>query len=295
MKILNKDIIFAFSKDNKSAEKVSPGTEVVFETYDCFCNQLRTPEDKMEVLDWNGINPATGPVFVEGAEPGDLLKVEIKSIELNKKGTAVAGKDMGVLGSILDGVSTKIIDIDGDCAVFNDQIRIPLRKMIGVIGVASSGEPVNTGTPGSHGGNMDNTMIAEGATLYLPVSAPGALFGLGDVHAVMGDGEIGVSGLEIPADITVVFEVIKNKHFENPMLENEKQWSYIASAETLDAAAEAATEGMFRFLKERMDIEPNEVAMLMSLAGNLEVCQVVDPMKTMRFVIDKSIVGNLEI
>lgn len=295
MKISSKDVIYAFSPDNKPAATVAPGSELIFETFDCFCNQLRSPEDKMEALDWDRINPATGPVFVEGAEPGDLLKVKIKSIELDEKGTVVAGADMGVLAKELQGVLTKIVKIDGNVAVFTDKIKIPLRKMIGVIGVAPEGGSINTGTPGHHGGNMDNTMVTEGATIYLPVRAPGALFGLGDVHATMGDGEIGVSGLEIPAKVTVLVDLVKGKATKYPMLENADKWSVIASCESLDQAAEEATMEMFEFLNERMDLEPNEVAMLMSLSGNLEVCQVVDPLKTMRFVVDKSIVGELSI
>lgn len=295
MKISSKDVIYAFSPDNKAAATVAPGSELTFETFDCFCNQLRSPEDKMEALDWDRINPATGPVFIEGAEAGDLLKVQIKSIELDEKGTVVAGEGMGVLAKELQGVSTKIVKIDGDFASFTDKIKIPLRKMIGVIGVAPDGTSINTGTPGCHGGNMDNTMVTEGATVYLPVSAPGALLGLGDVHATMGDGEIGVSGLEIPAKVTVVVDLIKGKATKYPMLENANTWSVIASCENLDQAAEEATIEMFGFLNARMDLAPNEVTMLMSLAGNLEVCQVVDPLKTMRFVVDKSIVGELSI
>ncbi len=291
--ISNNYVIYAFSSENEPAATVAPGSELVFKTFDCFCNQLRSESDRMEALDWDRINPATGPVFIEGAEVGDMLKVEIKAIDLNEKGTVVAGEGMGVLADCLQGVSTKIVPVDGDMANFTDDIKIPLRKMVGVIGVAPAEGAVNTGTPGMHGGNMDNTMVAPGATLYLPVNTPGALFGLGDVHAAMGDGEIGVSGLEIPAKVTVVTDLVKGKATKHPMLENDKKWSVIASAETLDEAAKEATLQMHEFLSKRMSMEPNEVAMLMSLAGNLEVCQVVDPLKTMRFVIDKAVVGEI--
>ena len=161
--------------------------------------------------------------------------------------------------------------------------------MIGVIGVAPKEEPVNTGTPGRHGGNMDNKMVTEGATLYFPVEAEGALFGVGDAHAVMGDGEIGVSGLEVPAKITLSFDVIKNQTIPMPMLENEESWSVIASEETVDEAIQSGTRAMFDFLKSKLDLKDHETAMLMSLTGNLEICQVVDPLKTVRFVMPKSI------
>jgi amidase len=153
----------------------------------------------MAALDWDRINPATGPVYIKDAEPGDVLKVTINRIELDEKGTVVSGEELGLLGGILKDVYTKIVPIRGGKAVFDGRTEIPVRPMIGVIGVAPAEGEINTGTPGRHGGNMDNTMVGEGASLYFNVEVPGALFACGDAHAVMGDGEIGESGLEIPA------------------------------------------------------------------------------------------------
>ena len=166
--------------------------------------------------------------------------------------------------------------------------------MIGVIGVApAGGASINNGTPGHHGGNMDNKMVTEGAVLYFPVAAEGAGFALGDVHAVMGDGEIGVTGLEIPADVTVKLEVIKGRCLRDPVLENEAVWSVIVSRDTLDEAASDATEALFDFLKERIPMEEQDIVMLMSLAAQLQICQIVDPLKTVRFVIPKKYVGEI--
>ena len=293
MKVTTDQIIYKFAKENDSAVTVSSGTTLEIETYDCFSNQLRTEEDQMETLDWDRINPATGPIFVEGAEAGDLLKVTIHSIELDSKGTVVAGEELGILGGILKDTQTKIIPIINGKAQFGDGIEIPIQPMIGVIGVAPKAEGINTGTPGAHGGNMDNTMIAAGATLYFNVEVPGALFALGDVHAVMGDGEIGVSGLEIPARIQVTLEVVKGKEIEGPLLENKEFWSVIASAEVIEDAVQGATERMFRFLKARLNLKETEIAMLMSLTGQLQFCQVVDPLKTVRFTMPKKYLSDI--
>ncbi len=295
MKVTTDQIIYKFAKENDSAVTVSSGTTLEIETYDCFSNQLRTEEDQMETLDWDRINPATGPIFVEGAEAGDLLKVTIHSIELDSKGTVVAGEELGILGGILKDTQTKIIPIINGKAQFGDGIEIPIQPMIGVIGVAPKAEGINTGTPGAHGGNMDNTMIAAGATLYFNVEVPGALFALGDVHAVMGDGEIGVSGLEIPARIQVTLEVVKGKEIEGPLLENKEFWSVIASAEVIEDAVQGATERTFRFLKARLDLKETEIAMLMSLTGQLQFCQVVDPLKTVRFTMPKKYLGDIKV
>jgi len=205
------------------------------------------------------------------------------------------GEELGILGGILKDTHTKIIQIHDGKAVFGHGVEIPVCPMIGVIGVAPKDEEINTGTPGSHGGNMDNTMIGEGATLYFNVEVPGALFALGDVHAVMGDGEIGVSGLEIPAKIDVELEVIKGKSVKSPMLENKEYWSVIESAEDIEDAVQHVTENMFYFLSERVGFDDAEIAMLMSLVGQLQFCQVVDPLKTVRFTMPKQYVGELKI
>ncbi len=295
MKVTTDQIIYSFSAGNNPVLKVPGGTTLEIDTYDCFSNQLRTAEDKMESLDWDRINPATGPVFVEGAEPGDLLKVTINKIEIDEKGTVVSGEGFGILAGSLKDIYTKIIPIRDGKAVFSHEIQIPVQPMIGVIGVAPKEGSINTGTPGKHGGNMDNTMVAEGAVLYFNVEAPGALFALGDVHAVMGDGEIGVSGLEIPAKINVTLDVIKGKSVEAPMLENDEFWSVIESAEDLEDAVQGATEKMFRFLTGKLELMDGEITMLMSLAGQLQFCQVVDPLKTVRFTMPKKYLGDIHL
>lgn len=286
--------IYNFSDQNEPVLTVSSGATILIETLDCFANQLRSPEDKMETLDWDRTNPATGPIFVQGAEPGDTLKVTIDKIDLNEKGTVVCGEDMGMLGHLLKGSHTKIVDVSDGIAHFGKGIDIPFNPMIGVIGVApETGQVINTGTPGHHGGNMDNKMVTEGAILYFPVAVPGALFAMGDLHAAMGDGEIGVSGLEIPAEVTVTLEVIKEKAQTEPVLEDNEYWSVIISRETLDQAAADATETMFLFLKERLAWDDPDITMLMSLAGQLQFCQVVDPLKTVRFVVPKQYLGEI--
>ena len=279
--------IYSFSKDNKPVLNIKSGDEVLIETMDCFSNQIQTKEDRLETMDWNRVNPASGPIFIEGAEPYDTLKVTIKKIEINNKVVLSTGENLGVLGGKLKGLSSSIKLIENNEVVFDGKLRLPLNKMIGVIGTAPLEGDINCGTPGSHGGNMDNTMITEGSMLYLPIFIEGALFALGDLHAVMGDGEIGVSGAEAAGKVYVKLEVIKNLKLQNPLLENEKSISTIASAETLDAAVNKAVFDMADILAERINLPYSEIAMLLSLVGQVQVCQVVDPLKTARYVVPK--------
>jgi amidase len=279
--------IYSFSKDHAPVTRVPSGASIEIETYDCFTNQLKTT-DQFQSLDWNQINPATGPIFVEGAEPGDVLAVKIERIELATEGVMAVGPGLGVLGKRLDKYEAKPIPIRAGKAIFNDDFHIPLNPMIGVIGVAPAGEAVSCGTPGDHGGNMDNKLITTGATVYFPVFVPGALFALGDLHAAMGDGEIGVSGIEVPGKVTVTLEVKKGKTIPSPMLENDDSIITIASAETLDEAVSRSVEQMADFLAPQIDLPFSELTMLLSAIGQTQICQVVDPLMTARFVVPKS-------
>lgn len=294
MKLAGDKVIFNFSKDHEPVLRVPKGTTLEIETLDCFSNQLRNAHDTMEKLDWNRVNPATGPVYVEGAEPGDTLKVTIHKIILNEKGTICCLQNEGTLGHMIEGNHIRVVKVDGDTIKYLDKFEIPIQKMVGVIGVAPKDDAINTGTPGQHGGNMDTILIAEGATLYFPVFHSGALFAMGDVHAAMGDGEIGVSGLEIPATVTVTLNVIKGKAPEYPFLENVDNFAVIVSKTTTDEAISVATELMCKFLEPRIDITRPEIIMLMSIVGNVQISQVVDPEKTVRFVFPKKYMKKAE-
>ncbi len=275
--------IFKFSKDNPPALKVPSGAIIDIETMDCFANQLQSEQDTLETLDWERVNPATGPVFVEGAAPGDVLKVSIEKISFGSQGVMATGKDLGALGDMLEGLVSRIIPITDGKAVFDSKLSIPLNPMIGVIGVAPESGELNCGTPGPHGGNMDNRMITEGASLYLPVFVEGALLALGDLHAAMGDGEIGVTGVEIAGSVRVRLEVIKGLRLANPVLENKEYFTTIASASDLESAVKLAVLDMAGILEKRLPLNMAEISMLMSAAGHTQICQVVDPLRTARF------------
>lgn len=286
-KIKSEKHFFSFSSKNTPALSVASGNVVEIETMDCFSNQIQNPSDTVEMIDWSKINPATGPILVEGAEAGDTLKVEILDISVAKKGVMVAGKDEGTLGHLLEGVHTKVIPIKGSVAIFDSKLSIPLNKMIGVIGVAPKAGEVSCGTPGSHGGNMDNLMITTDSTLYLPVFVKGALFGLGDLHAAMGDGEIGVTGVEVAGSVKLRLEVVKNLKISDPILSNGDYFTTIASEKTVDDAIAKATENMAFILKDRIPLDLHEIAMIMSATGQAQICQMVDPLKTARFAMPK--------
>lgn len=285
--------LFSFDKDLEPVLKVPSGETVRIRTKDCFGNQLQGPEDQLSEIDWEAINPATGPIYVEGAVAGGTLKVHIDNIELDAQTSSCTGKDEGVCGDRFSDWATHFCKVEDGKVVWDERLSIPLAPMIGVIGVAPEGEPVNCGTPGKHGGNMDNTAIAAGATLYFPVAVDGALFGCGDMHAVMGDGEVSVSGAEVAGYATVTLTALPELSVPNPLIENETHFGIIVSAESLDKASELAVQQMVDLLASHTNESEADLVMLLSLVADVRVCQMVDPEKTVRFMVPKYVLDAI--
>lgn len=285
--------LFSFDKDLEPVLKVPSGETVRIRTKDCFGNQLQGPEDQLSEIDWEAINPATGPIYVEGAVAGGTLKVHIDNIELDAQTSSCTGKDEGVCGDRFSDWATHFCKVEDGKVVWDERLSIPLAPMIGVIGVAPEGEPVNCGTPGKHGGNMDNTAIAAGATLYFPVAVDGALFGCGDMHAVMGDGEVSVSGAEVAGYATVTLTALPELSVPNPLIENNTHFGIIVSAESLDKASELAVQQMVDLLASRTNESEADLVMLLSLVADVRVCQMVDPEKTVRFMVPKYVLDAI--
>lgn len=292
MKIHSEHVVFAMSKDNKPALKAQSGDKVTFEAMDCFSNTVKTEEDTVSTIDFDAVNPATGPLYVEGADPGDTLKVTIHSIDLTSdQGVMVAAPGLGQFADYIEKEETVICQVNGDTVNIKG-LNVPLNKMVGVIGTAPKDEAVNTGTPGDHGGNLDTTLIAEGATLYLPVNVEGALLAMGDCHVAMGDGEVMGSGVEIPADITVTVDVLKDADFPLPFVENENVVATLASNESMEEATKQALLNMSTFIQTKTELNANQAGMLLSAAGNVKTGQIVNPKYTMRVELAKSILNN---
>lgn len=258
---------------NAPSARCKSGDTVLFETLDCYdCSVTRQGErlkiDRMH-------NPATGPLFVEGAEAGDALKVEI--IKITTRDWGAMGTSFGEFGfKNVQGSdhSMHVYDIK-DGVVKAGGFDIPVDNMIGVIGVAPAGEGVLTVTPGAHGGNMDCRRIREGATIYFPVAAEGALLAMGDLHALMGDGEVFGYGLEVSGEVTVRVTAVKGMKLEQPLLIEGGDAMTVASGETMQEATEKALESMYHLLRQCGQAE-GEAGILMSMVCNVALCQMVN-------------------
>ncbi|HSH36090.1 acetamidase/formamidase family protein [Schnuerera sp.] len=292
MKVISgSKVIYKFTHDMEHVESIIPKEVVKVESNDCFFQQIVREDQVMTEIDYDKLNPATGPIYVEGAEPGDLLKVKILDINVADKGVAAAVPGEGALGDQVNNSTIRIIDIEDGYAIFKG-VKLPIKPMIGVIGVAPAVEDGNwpTETPWKHGGNMDTTDIKKGSTLYFPVNQNGALLALGDCHAVMGDGELCFTGLEIPAEVLLEVDVIKEKTIEWPLVETEEHTMVIASGEDLEEALYSATNEAVKYIMNSLKLEWEDAYILASLSVDLKISQVVDPKKTIRAAIPKDVV-----
>lgn len=276
------NMIHTMSKDNIPVAFAKSGDTVTFHTYDCFQNQLLPESTKIEVDAPSLNNPATGPLYVDGAMPGDTLKVEIIDILVGSLGIGASGPSLRCFSDMLKAFRIKRIKIENGMAEIFNNVFVPIEPMIGVIGVAPMESNIPTALPGNHGGNMDCKEIKKGAVLYLPVFTEGALLAIGDMHALMGDGEVCECGLEIEGTTIVKVSILPKTGRTSPAICVNDKWITIASCKTLDGAAEEATRMMFEFLIEEVGMDAYDAGMLLSLSGNLAVCQNCNIDKTMR-------------
>ncbi|NLA27285.1 MAG: acetamidase/formamidase family protein [Firmicutes bacterium] len=291
MKIVNnKNVIYTFKPKMASVERVRLGERFRLKLNDGFQGQIKSEFQKYHDIDESKIGPATGPVFIEGAKPGDLLKIEILDIDVGSEGVALIMPGEGVLGSKVARTSIRLMPVKNGHLGFGD-LLIPVRPMIGIIGVAPSsaeGE-FSTLVPWKHGGNMDTTDIGTGSTLFLPVSQEGALLAVGDCHAAMGDGEVGVSGCEIAAAVTLSVDLIKGKATAWPLLETSDYTMVVASGITLEEAIINAVDTSTEYLRGGLGISWEDAYILSSLVVDIKISQVVNPRKTVRAAIPKSL------
>lgn len=243
----------------------------------------------LESIDWSRVNPATGPLYVEGAKPGDTLVVEIEDIKVFDRAVIVVAPGFGALPDKKIRPTVKILKVAGRKVVFND-LEIEARPMVGVVGVAPEDGDLPTGTSGYHGGNMDVALLTVGSRVYLPVFVEGALLALGDVHVVQSDGEICVAAAEASGEVRVKLSLIKGKRPKYPVVEVGDRYSIVAFGKDLDEAAYRASEEAVSVLMNALGTSFEEAYMLASLVVDLRINQVVDPMKGVRAEVPKTYV-----
>jgi amidase len=287
-----------FSFAHPPALRIRPGDRVVTKTIDA------------GGTDWNGKsvapgpNPQTGPFYIEGAEPGDMLVVSIEKIEVSRadaySGSLLApyALDPAAIGARVDREARRVtwkLDKDRGVATLSGPditpvLELPLRPMLGCVGVAPARkEAIATSTPGAFGGNMDYAGLVAGVKVMLPVNEPGALLFIGDGHARQGEGEVVGTGLETSMDVEFTVELLKKKAAAWPRVESETHIMVLGSARPLLQALQHATTDMQKWLMADYGFSERAAQAYMGQALEYEVANVVDPNFTVVAKVRKSL------
>ncbi|MBI5030532.1 MAG: acetamidase/formamidase family protein [Chloroflexi bacterium] len=303
---------------NEPAQRISSGDTIIADTRDARGNdQLGNPlpdsmKPRPDGFEYSTSNPLVGPVYVEGAEPGDTLAVHIEKIELNR--ASAWSSHSPNFGSLTGEQSARrlllneplprlmfnwSLDLErrvGILALQNSRmkkIELPLHPFIGSIGVAPRYGRVETAlTPGEYGGNLDCVETRQGTTIYFPVWARGAYLAFGDIHAAQGDGEVCGSALETTAQVQLRVEVQKSRAIEWPRMEDENFLMTTGSLHSLIDAVRVAQVEMLNWLVGDYGFEKWEGWQVLSQASTMRIGNIVDPNFTVVVKFPKTLLAN---
>jgi amidase len=282
---------YTLCASHKPVSRINAGESIVVETLDAFGGRIVTEKDlpTSDRISLDQVNPQSGPIYIEEAESGDTLAIDIIDIAINSSyGVTAIVPDFGgltrteyarLLNEPLTPI-TRICPIRNNLIQFSNKISIPLNPMIGTIGVAPKSEAISSLTPGPHGGNMDCSDICKGNKLLLPIFTRGAFLFLGDAHTAQGDGEISGVGIEVSAECTLKIDVIKGKGINWPRIESDKYIMTVGSYRPLDDALRIAFTELILWLESNYDFDRFEAYQLCSQVAKIRVAQMVDPLYT---------------
>jgi acetamidase/formamidase len=286
------EVHYLWDEGNEPTLRIASGDEVVARTREVSDGQL-TPESEAEALgslDPARLYPLVGPIYVEGAEPGDTLAVAMLSIETQGWGWTAILPGLGLLPDDFPDPYLRIFDLSegaGGVTRLDDVAAIPIEPFFGTMGVCPAGaqaQPVMP--PGIFGGNLDIRQLVQGSTLYLPVQVEGALFSCGDAHGAQGDGEVCVTGIEAPMLGTLRFTLHKGRpigapHWSapGPLTRRVDAGGFYATTGVgpdLYAASQDAVRAMVEYLAATRPLSPEDAYVLASLCVDLKISEIVD-------------------
>ena len=269
--ITRADPKYSLDRTHKPVARIHAGESFTVETHDCRTGTITRPDQVEALLDTRFVNPATGPIAIEGVQGGDTICVEIEQLEV-ERGLGLMVTRPGVTSVAITGeAQLRIVSCDGAYADVGS-FRVPVTPMIGVLGVAPGGDPVSTFYGGEHGGNMDTVLIGAGSRVYLPTFLDGGMVYFGDVHAAMGDGEVFLSGVEIAGRIQARVTARTTWSLPTPLVETDETIAVVAGARTFDEAARAVMAKAVDLLVAA-GMDRVDAGFMMSAAGNLRVSQ----------------------
>ncbi len=283
---------FGWDRSIPPVLRVAPGATVEFECIDAGGGQVSmdSAAADMAKLDFGRVNPVTGPVYVEGAQPGDALKVTIEAFRPSGFGWTANIPGFGLLADQFPEPALKLWSYDREArqpALFSSAAKVPLKPFAGTIGLAPAEPGLHSVVPPRRvGGNLDIRDLAAGTILYLPVEVEGALFSIGDTHAVQGDGEVCGTAIESPMQVALTLDVEKGANLQTPRFTTPGPVTRHLDAKGYEAttgigpdlmeAARGAVSRMIDLVSTRHGLSPVDAYMLCSVCADLRVSEIVD-------------------
>jgi len=287
MQKISKDhVVRTFDATHPPVARVRPGEVFVMETNDRFRDWNDGKKWPMEQL-----TVMTGPVFVEGAQPGQVLSVDILDIRPTQGfGYVITIPGYGAFKDQVE-FRKKIVAIEGNQIRYSDKITLPFTPNVSKIGLAPANGSQPSNASGAFGGQLSNSQLGPGSTIYLPVLVEGGLLTIEDVHAKMGDGEIAGSAVEIAAEVTMRCGIAGELKLSHPLVVTPKEVLTMGEGETVETAVRMALDELAHLLMERTGTDITEAAMLVSIAADLRISEMGGKPCHVRAAMAREIVG----
>jgi len=282
---------YALDSQDEVVARIGIGESFLVETHDCRTGTITRPDQVGDLLDTRRVNPATGPIAVDGVTAGSTICIEIQEVHVDSRSGLMVTRPGVTSLHVTEEPQLRIVTCD-DLYADVGSFRVPVIPMVGLLGVAPAGEPVSTFRGAEHGGNMDTLLIGSGSRVFLPAFFDGGMVYFGDVHASMGDGEVFLSGVEIAGRIQARITVAPDWALPTPLVETHDVVAVVAGGVTFDEAAKAVLAKTVEVLAiagmDRVD-----AGFLMSAAGHLRVCQYIPNANLVhcRFELPKSVLS----
>lgn len=273
-----------FSAECVPVAEVALGETFVCESYDCYGGQVDSEQVLRTDLDMDRFDRATGPVSVQGVRTGDTIRVCIEDIEVRSPGIMMLAPGLGVLGDRIGEPTTRLLPVSDGVAWLTPSIAVQIQPMVGVLGIAPASGELPCFWPGDHGGNLDTRVLQAGAALHLRVNHDGALLGVGDLHALQGDGELGGTGIEIGGAVRLRVDRSMHRGLL-PAVEHSEGLSICGTAQTLEDATKRAFAEAVGLISSWHELDWENAYRLASVICHTEMSQMVNPLVTMRVTI----------
>jgi amidase len=266
---------------------IASGDELVVETWDAYMGVWGVDEEPRV------LGPATGPIAVEGASPGDALRVDLLAITPGTAAMHDVRAGRGFLGDTFTRRYPTVMPIRDGHLLFPGGLTIPVNPSLGLIATTPAALQQTASDSGPYGGDIDMAELTAGSTIWLPVFVPGGLLVLGDCHAVVGDGAVGGTGAECPAEITLRVTVEKGLRLERPRALTPDYFVTIASGNDVGQAMRQAVQDMVDFLVRYKGMEPYAAYSLLSLAGHARMSRTFRPLSPVKMLLSRQVLTQM--